>query len=88
MLAEAAPPSKIRQLYTKHSTSSWLMELAAIWELTRHGELTAKPGNVAQMMNWRFDPSWLTSHSAGLSHPHVHDRSIPASGPEINVDRI
>jgi hypothetical protein len=37
MLAEAAPPSKIRQLYTKHSTSSWLMELAAIWELTRHG---------------------------------------------------
>jgi len=34
MLAEATPPSKIRQLYTKGSTSSWGMELAAIWEFT------------------------------------------------------
>jgi hypothetical protein len=34
MLAEATPPSKIRQLYTKGSTSSWGMELPAIWEFT------------------------------------------------------
>ena len=37
----ATPPSKIRQLYTKHSTSSWVMELAAIWEFTRPGRTLA-----------------------------------------------
>jgi hypothetical protein len=37
----ATPPSKIRQLYTKYSTSSWVMELAAIWEFTRPGRTLA-----------------------------------------------
>ena len=44
MAAEAAPPSKIRQLYTKHSISMWVMESSAIREFTWPGRIDLEPG--------------------------------------------
>jgi hypothetical protein len=32
-------------LYTKHSTSIWVMESAAIWEFTRPGRTNLERGN-------------------------------------------
>lgn len=49
MAAEAAPPSKIRQLYTKHSISILVMESAAICEFTRPGRTDLEPGNLVKL---------------------------------------
>ena len=50
MAAEAAPPSKIRQLYTKHSISIWVMESAAICEFARPGRTNLEPGNLTYLV--------------------------------------